>query len=182
LTDTRTPADRQRIMRAVRRRDTTPEILLRRALFAAGVRGWRCDYRRAPGRPDLAWPALRVAVFVDGAFWHGHPSRHRPGRSGRYWDDKIAANMTRDRRVDSELRSRGWTVVRVWDFEVQKQRAKSVEAVADVLRSSIASAKSQPKWIAQVRVEEPTSDAKTRYRRTMWDRRQDANPEGGAGS
>jgi DNA mismatch endonuclease (patch repair protein) len=59
-------------------------------------------------------------VFVDGAFWHGHPSRHEPGRSGRYWDDKIAANVDRDRRVDEMLIALGWSVLRLWDFEVRR--------------------------------------------------------------
>lgn len=120
-------------MSAVRRRDTEPEIALRRALHAAGIRGWRCDYRLAPGRPDIAWPSLRVAVFVDGAFWHGHQSRHRPGRSGAYWDEKIAGNVARDRRVDNELRDLGWTVLRVWDFEVRKDIDRVVDLVTTAL-------------------------------------------------
>lgn len=68
-------------MRAVRSKDTEPEVALRRALYAEGVRGWRCHYSRLPGTPDIAWATRRVAVFVDGAFWHGHPSCYRPGRS-----------------------------------------------------------------------------------------------------
>lgn len=121
MTDTRTPEQRRRIMSAVRRTGTAPELKLRKALWAAGVRGWRCDFSKAPGRPDLAWPKRRVAVFVDGAFWHGHPSRHKPGRSGTYWDEKIAVNVERDRRVVRELEELGWAVERFWDFEVEKQ-------------------------------------------------------------
>jgi DNA mismatch endonuclease (patch repair protein) len=134
-------------MSAVRRRDTEPEIALRRALHAAGIRGWRCDYRRAPGRPDIAWPSLRVAVFVDGAFWHGHPSRHRPGRSGTYWDEKIAANVARDRRVDDELQDLGWTVLRVWDFEVRKNIDQVVHTVATALADHLRTLdRSPPRW------------------------------------
>jgi DNA mismatch endonuclease (patch repair protein) len=139
VADTRTPEQRRRIMSAVRRRDTEPEVALRRALHAAGVRGWRCDYRPAPGRPDIAWPALRVAVFVDGAFWHGHPSRHRPGRSGTYWDEKIAANVARDRRIDNELRGLGWTVLRIWDFEVRKDIDHIVGLVTTALADRLQS-------------------------------------------
>jgi DNA mismatch endonuclease (patch repair protein) len=135
VTDTRTPEQRSRIMAAVRGKNTSPEVALRRALYAAGVRGWRCHYGRAPGKPDLAWPGRRVAVFVDGAFWHGHSSRHRPGRSGAYWDAKIDANVARDRRVDAELRDRGWTVLRVWDFEVRKSLADIVERVIAALET-----------------------------------------------
>jgi DNA mismatch endonuclease (patch repair protein) len=107
-------------MASVRSRNTGPEVELRKALYKRGIRGWRCNYKRALGRPDIAWPARRIAVFVDGAFWHGHPSRHKPGRSGEYWDRKIEQNVERDRRVDRELRERGWTVLRIWDFEIRK--------------------------------------------------------------
>jgi DNA mismatch endonuclease, patch repair protein len=121
MVDTRTPEKRAEIMRAVRSANTKPEVKLRKALHAAGLRGWRCHWKKAPGTPDIAWPGRKVAVFVDGAFWHGHPSRHRPGRSGSYWDEKIEANQQRDRRVDRELSDAGWRVVRVWDFEVNKE-------------------------------------------------------------
>jgi DNA mismatch endonuclease (patch repair protein) len=121
-------------MSAVRAKDTTPEIALRRALYAAGVRGWRCHYVNAPGKPDLAWPALRLAVFVDGAFWHGHPSRHRPGRSGTYWDEKIAGNVARDRRIDADLRKVGWAVIRIWDFQVRKELGAWTDRIAQAVR------------------------------------------------
>ncbi len=133
MTDTRTPEKRSEIMAAVGSRDTGPEVALRRALFAAGARGWRCNYKRALGRPDIAWPQRKVAVFVDGAFWHGHPSRHRPGRSGRYWDHKIEQNVARDRRVDAELTASGWAVLRFWDFEVSKELPRVVDEVLQIL-------------------------------------------------
>jgi DNA mismatch endonuclease, patch repair protein len=133
VTDTRTPEQRSRIMASVGTKNTGPELTLRRALYAAGIRGWRCHYRRAPGTPDLAWPRRRVAVFVDGAFWHGHPSRHRPGRSGAYWDEKIARNVERDRAVDAELDQLGWGVVRVWDFEVKRDLPGIVEKIIEML-------------------------------------------------
>ena len=137
MTDTRTPEQRRRIMAAVKGKNTVPEVALRRALYAAGVRGWRNHYKRAAGTPDLAWPALRVAVFVDGAFWHGHPSRHRPGRSGAYWDEKIARNVERDRRVDAELAAAGWSVLRIWDFEVRKEPQSVVGHVVTLLRANV---------------------------------------------
>lgn len=143
--DTRTPEQRRRIMSAVRHRDTRPETELRRALYAEGVRGWRCHFPVA-GKPDLAWPALRVAVFVDGAFWHGHRSRHKPGRSGTYWDEKIAANVARDRRVDAELQGLGWSVVRIWDFEIEREMADAVQRVAAALVGQLGRKSSQASW------------------------------------
>jgi DNA mismatch endonuclease (patch repair protein) len=121
-------------MAAVKGKNTGPEMVLRKALYAAGVRGWRCHYRRVAGTPDIAWPRRKVAVFVDGAFWHGHPSRHRPGRSGSYWDDKIARNVERDRAVDAALEDLGWSVVRVWDFEVKRDLSSVVAKIRAVLR------------------------------------------------
>src|SRR4051812_3332623 len=115
-------------MARVRTRDTAPEIALRRALWATGIRGYRCHPSRVAGRPDLAWIGRRVAVFVDGAFWHGHPD-HYWGQSGAFWDAKIARNRARDRRVDAQLMEAGWTVVRIWDFEVEKDLKTSVERV-----------------------------------------------------
>ena len=134
MTDTRTPEQRKRIMAAVKRRDTSPEMDLRRALYARGLRGWRCDYRKAPGRPDIAWPGRKVAIFVDGAFWHGHPSRHKPGRSGSYWDEKIATNVARDERVNRELEEAGWVVLRIWDFEIRKNLDSVVTRAEAILR------------------------------------------------
>lgn len=127
--DNLTPGQRVKAMRAVRRRDTFDELLLRRALWAAGARGWRCDVGRLPGRPDLAFGRQRVAVFVDGGFWHGHPSRFpRPGLN-QYWLEKVRRNVDRDRRTDQVLAARGWTVIRLWDFEIRRSLAPSVQRV-----------------------------------------------------
>lgn len=73
-------------------------------------------------------------MFVDGAFWHGHPSRFKPGRSGRYWDGKIAGNVRRDREVDELLLGQGWAVLRVWDFEVRTD----LEGVVDRVERTLA--------------------------------------------
>jgi DNA mismatch endonuclease (patch repair protein) len=146
MTDTRTREQRRQIMRAVRSKDTSAELALRQALYAAGIRGWRCHYRRAAGTPDLAWPVLRVAVFVDGAFWHGHPSRHRPGRSGKYWYEKIAATVQRDRQTDRMLEAQGWTVLRFWDFEIGRNPSDVVASVATTLSDRLGAASIQTRW------------------------------------
>lgn len=124
-------------MARVKGRDTGPEIALRRALFRAGVRGWRCHRANLPGKPDLAFGRARLAVFVDGGFWHGHPSKWWLGRSGAYWDAKITRNMARDRRIDAELAERGWRVLRLWDFEVERDsEAASGRVQAELLASN----------------------------------------------
>lgn len=119
-------------MARVKTKDTAPEVELRRALWAAGVRGWRLHPRRVPGRPDIAWLGRRIAVFVDGAFWHGHPDYYW-GQSGKFWDEKIDRNRSRDEKVTRELLERGWTVLRIWDFEVERDASGCVETIRSAL-------------------------------------------------
>jgi DNA mismatch endonuclease (patch repair protein) len=123
-------------MSRIRSRDTAPELALRRALFATGCRGWRCHAKRIPGKPDVAFTRWRVAVFVDGRFWHGHPDFFTPGKSGAYWDAKIARTKERDREANLALEGAGWTVIRFWDFEVEKQLDACVARVIAALIAS----------------------------------------------
>src|SRR4051812_46192391 len=120
-------------MARIRSKDTKPELSLRKALFAAGLRGWRCHPKTLPGRPDLAFTRRRVAVFVDGSFWHGHPDFFTPGKSGPYWDAKMERTKQRDLAANKALTEAGWTVIRVWDFEVESDIANCVARVAQAL-------------------------------------------------
>jgi DNA mismatch endonuclease (patch repair protein) len=106
-------------MAAIRSTDTKPERLMRSALWANGLRGWRCQWRGPGGRIDIAFTRWKVAVFVDGCFWHGHPSKWQPGRWPGYWAKKIKRNIARDERQNEALAAAGWQVVRVWDFDVE---------------------------------------------------------------
>ncbi len=122
-------------MRRVKGKDTTPEIALRKALWAQGIRGWRLHRRDLPGTPDLAFGgSVRLAVFVNGAFWHGHPEKYWPGRSGEYWDKKIARNVERDGEVNASLAELGWTVLRLWDFDVLGNPSVAADRVATELK------------------------------------------------
>lgn len=120
-------------MARVKTRDTAPEVALRQALWAAGLRGWRLHARDVPGRPDLVWRRKRLAVFVDGAFWHGHPDYYW-GQSGEFWDAKIQRNRERDARVNGELSNLGWHVLRFWDFEIERDLEHCVGRVVEMLR------------------------------------------------
>jgi DNA mismatch endonuclease (patch repair protein) len=121
-------------MSGIRGKDTKPELVLRHALWAAGLRGWRCNWRGPDGRIDVAFTRWRVAVFVDGSFWHGHPSKWQPGRWSGYWDEKIKRNMARDVRQNAALLAAGWTVLRVWDTEIEQDPGMAVTRVRDALR------------------------------------------------
>jgi DNA mismatch endonuclease, patch repair protein len=134
MPDALSQAERSALMSRVKTRDTAPEVALRRALWAAGVRGWRLHPRTVPGKPDLAWIGRRIAVFVDGAFWHGHPDFYW-GQSGPFWDAKIARNQTRDERVNAQLIEQGWRVVRIWDFEIEQKLETCVAQVARAMES-----------------------------------------------
>jgi DNA G:T-mismatch repair endonuclease len=98
--DNLTAYQRSRTMRAVKRLDTTPEPALRRALRALGVTNYRVDISDVPGCPDVGFKRRQLAVFVDGAYWHGRADGLRPGRPP-YWDAKIAKNMERDGRNEN---------------------------------------------------------------------------------
>lgn len=88
-----------------------------------GITGWRRGYPLV-GKPDFAFPRAKVAIFVDGCFWHGHPKKCRMPKTHRaYWEKKIARNVARDRRVTRTLQEKGWNVVRIWEDSIQKPLA-----------------------------------------------------------
>jgi DNA mismatch endonuclease, patch repair protein len=133
VTDFLPPATRSRVMARIRSKNTKPEMLLRRTLYGAGVRGWRCHPKHLPGKPDLAFTRRKVAVFVDGCFWHGHPDFFTAGKSGPYWDAKIERTQERDRAATAALEAAGWRVLRLWDFEVERDpSACAMRVVAEL--------------------------------------------------
>jgi DNA mismatch endonuclease (patch repair protein) len=128
---------RSRNMASIRAKDTKPELALRAALRQAGATGYRLHRRDLPGRPDLAFIRWKVAVFVDGVFWHGHPAHWNPEKAASdYWRRKIESNIRRDREADAALDERGWTVVRMWDTDVRDDLATCTERVLAALRKA----------------------------------------------
>jgi DNA mismatch endonuclease, patch repair protein len=132
-------------MSGIRGKDTKPEILLRRALWDAGVRGWRCNWKGPGGRIDIAFTRWRVALLVDGAFWHGHPSKWQPGRWSGYWDEKIKRNIARDERQNAALADAGWVVMRVWEFDVEQDPSAVAQRVQETLEAARKRADSDPR-------------------------------------
>jgi DNA mismatch endonuclease (patch repair protein) len=115
--DVLTAEQRSRCMSRIRGSNTGPEVLLRSAIWCLGHR-YRLN-RRMPGRPDLAFVASRVVVFVDGCFWHGCPTHYiRPKGNAAFWKRKLTANRNRDVAVTKELSLLGWRVLRFWEHEV----------------------------------------------------------------
>lgn len=112
-------------MRAVRSRDTGPELAVRRFLHAAGLR-YRLHDRRLPGKPDVVFPSRRIAVFVHGCFWHQHPgcpASDRPASNTEYWTRKLDGNVARDLRRQHELETEGWSVLTIWECQTRDPTA-----------------------------------------------------------
>ncbi len=145
----------RRRMQANRRRDTKPELALRRSLHARGRR-FRVDYAPLLGvrrRADVVFTRRRVVVYVDGCFWHACPSHGTTAKSNaRFWAEKLEANRRRDRDTDRRLTEAGWTVVRVWEHESTEEAADRVERALGA-----AGARSAPVPSHQARVHRFTS-------------------------
>ncbi|MBP7241320.1 MAG: DNA mismatch endonuclease Vsr [Amaricoccus sp.] len=125
---------RSRVMRAVRGRDTGPEMVVRRLLHGLGYR-FRLHRADLPGTPDLVFPARRAVVFVHGCFWHGHDcarGARAPRRNAEYWAAKVARNRTRDADVRAALAAAGWRSLAVWECGL-KNRAALAARLAEFL-------------------------------------------------
>jgi DNA mismatch endonuclease, patch repair protein len=124
-------------MRAVRRVDTKPEILLRRAIHSRGLRfrkDLRLDLPDRRVRPDVVFTRIKLAVFVDGCFWHCCPQHGSyPKANFSYWQPRLDANVARDLLVNQSLRQAGWRVIRIWEHE-------PIEAAADKIQRAVAEA------------------------------------------
>ena len=130
MADTVSAEVRSRVMSRVRGHDTRPEMHVRRAVWAAGFR-YRLHVKKLPGSPDLVLPRFRLAVFVDGCFWHQHGCRRsgRPSSNQEYWDRKLDGNLARDARNRDRLEQMGWSVATVWECDL----AKGIERLLTLL-------------------------------------------------
>ncbi|MFC7498466.1 very short patch repair endonuclease [Enterovirga sp. GCM10030262] len=138
MVDTLTPAERSERMRRIRSSNTKPEVLLRSALHARGLR-FRLHRRQLPGKPDVVLPRHRVAVFVHGCFWHRHEGckvATTPKSNTQFWVDKFDRNVARDKRVRSELEAAGWRVIVSWECEVDTpaKAAATAERLETIIR------------------------------------------------
>jgi DNA mismatch endonuclease, patch repair protein len=122
------------VMAAIRSKNTKPERAVRSALRLAGATGYRVHVPHLPGKPDLAFTRWRVAVFIDGAYWHGHPDHFHASSAAPYWREKIARTQQRDALANERLRDDGWLVLRFWDFEVKADVAAVAAQIIEALR------------------------------------------------
>ena len=130
MADTLTPEQRRKTMQAIKGRNTSLELTVGSALHRRGLRFRRC-VPDLPGKPDFVFRKAKVAVFVDGDFWHGWRFPTWEAKLSDYWRQKIQRNRNRDRRNFQKLRRHGWTVLRFWGHQVEKDLAGVVQAIAE---------------------------------------------------
>ncbi|WP_339865373.1 very short patch repair endonuclease [uncultured Algoriphagus sp.] len=120
-------------MSQIKGKNTKPEKLLKKALWQAGVR-YKTPKKPLLGKPDISLKKYKLVIFVDGSFWHGYDWENRKNTiksNKEFWIAKIERNMQRDQEVNSYYQSKGWTVLRFWDFEVKGELGASIKKVLD---------------------------------------------------
>ena len=135
MVDPRTPEQRFRSMSNVRLKDGSLEVVIRSELHKRGYR-FRKHVKSLPGSPDAVFPREKIAVFIDGDFWHGYRFAVWEHKLNDFWKQKIRTNRQRDRRNFQKLRRLGWQVIRIWQHEIEKDPTRCIERiVAAVVRA-----------------------------------------------
>ncbi|MCH5337342.1 MAG: very short patch repair endonuclease [Acetatifactor sp.] len=135
--DNLTKEQRHKAMQNIHSKDTSIEVVLRKAIWAKGYR-YRKNYNELPGKPDIALLKYKIAIFCDGEFFHGKdwevlkPQLER-GKNGEYWISKISRNRMRDDEVNKKLLFLGWTVIRFWGNEITKDPEKCIRVVEETI-------------------------------------------------
>jgi DNA mismatch endonuclease (patch repair protein) len=109
-------------MQGNKRKDTKPELKVRALLRELGFPGYRLQWKKAPGHPDIAYPGRKIAIFVHGCFWHHHEGCHyatMPASNTEFWQAKFERNRQRDERVTAQLEAEGWKVIVIWECELK---------------------------------------------------------------
>lgn len=128
----------KKIMKSNKSKDTGPEIKLRKALFKKGIRGYRKNYDKAQGKPDVAFVGKKIAIFINGCFWHGCEKCNKtmPKRNKEYWQEKVENNKKRDIRNKKQLTKKGWKVYTIWECEIRENLDGKVNEIEKLLDGS----------------------------------------------
>ena len=114
---------RSEIMSKIKSKNSEAELLIRKALYALGLR-YRIHDKRVIGKPDIVFLKHKLAIFIDGDWWHGRNYDRENYKYNKYWKEKILSNMNRDRKVENELKSIGWKTLRFWEKDIKKDPLK----------------------------------------------------------
>jgi DNA mismatch endonuclease (patch repair protein) len=135
MTDVLTPAQRKLNMSRIRGKDTSPEIRIRKLLFSKCIRGYRVNYKLI-GKPDIVFVKKKVAIFIDGCFWHKCPIHFQePSTRKEFWLEKINRNVERDNLINLKLKEAGWEVIRIWEHKVREDPELVVREIIARLNS-----------------------------------------------
>lgn len=120
-----------RVMSANKPRNTKPELTLRKLLWDTNARGYRLNWKKVPGKPDIAFPGKKLAIFVHGCFWHRCPicATSLPKHNTKFWKNKFDRNIERDRVKTGQLEQAGWKVITVWECQLKKEPEKIVDNI-----------------------------------------------------
>jgi DNA mismatch endonuclease, patch repair protein len=133
MVDVLTQEQRKFNMSRIRGKNTGPEVKLRKLLFAEAIRGYRIHHN-LPGKPDIVFTKKKIAIFVDGCFWHKCPvCFQEPETRKEFWMKKIQSNVDRAAKVNAQLRTDGWTVIRIWEHEIRKEPEEVVKRISEAL-------------------------------------------------
>ena len=137
MPDVLTPEQRRKNMQHIRGKDTTIEVILRKALWARGYR-YRKNYKRIPGSPDIVLTKYKISIFCDGEFFHGKDwevlkPRLEKSNNSEFWIKKISRNLERDDEINKKLLSMGWTVIRFWGNEIKKNTDECIRVIEETI-------------------------------------------------
>jgi DNA mismatch endonuclease, patch repair protein len=133
MTDVLTHTQRKLNMSRIRAKNTGPEVKIRKMLPANGIRGYRIHYN-LPGKPDIVFTKKKIAIFIDGCFWHKCPvCFQEPETRKEFWMKKIQSNIDRDKKVNEQLKDDGWTVLRFWEHDVRKNPDAIVKEISEMI-------------------------------------------------
>jgi DNA mismatch endonuclease (patch repair protein) len=141
IRDKRSPTPKSasvsRVMSANKAKDTKPELALRKLLWLSGARGYRLNWKKVPGRPDIVYPGKKLAIFVHGCFWHRCPicTTSLPKHNTEFWRNKFDRNVARDHAKNMQLEELGWNVITVWECQLKKEPEKIVENILQEIAS-----------------------------------------------
>ena len=125
------------IMSKIKGENTKPEIIIRKEMWKNGIRGYRLHWKKASGRPDIAFPKRKVAIFINGCYWHRCPNCNPPlpKTHQEFWKEKFQKNIERDKKKINDLQENGWKVIIIWECKIKKNINECLNRIKEVMNN-----------------------------------------------
>lgn len=126
-----------KIMSKIKAKNTKPEIIFRKALWKDGLKGYRIHWKKVAGKPDIAFPGRKIAIFINGCFWHRCPKCNPPFPNTHqdFWKNKFQKNKERDKKKINDLQEDGWKVIVIWECKIKKNINECLNRIKDVMNN-----------------------------------------------